>query len=124
MKLKWKNDNADIGHYNCIITDDDGYKQNIFLVDYTCEYQSKRKAEDREYKRYHPKAFEVHYCNGYSMHESFDDSHTLEFVKIWCEDYLLDNYINYYNDIIADLEKIKSKAEWAIQFKKDRLNNT
>lgn len=123
MKLEWKNNDADIGHYDCIITDDDGYKQDISLVDYTCEYQRKRKAEDGIYKRYHPEAFEVHYCNGYSMREVFNDSHTLESVKVWCEDYLLDKYINHYNNIIANLEKIKSKAEWAIQFKKDRLNN-
>ena len=54
------------------------------------------------------------------MHETFDDSHTFEFVKTWCEDYLLDKYINRYNNIIANLEKIKGEAEWAIQFKNNR----
>ena len=122
MKLEWRNE-EDIGHYECTVTDDDGYKQDISFWDYTCEWQSKRKAEDATYRRYHPDAYEVHYCHGYAMHETFDDSYTLEQIKIWCEDYLLDKYIYHYNDIIANLEKIKSKAEWATQFKNGRLTN-
>jgi hypothetical protein len=119
MKLEWRNE-ENIGYYQCIITDDDGYKQRISVWDYTCEYQINKKANDAVYNSYHQEAFEVSYCNGCSMHESFDSSHTLEFVKIWCEDYLLDKYINHYNNIVANLEKIKSQAEWAIQFKNDR----
>ena len=122
MKLEWTKD-EDIGVYDCIITDDDGYQEKIHVWDYTCEYHIKRKAEDATYSRHHPNAYEVSYCHGYAMHETFDDSYTLEDVKIWCEDYLLDKYINHYNNIVANLDKIKSKAEWAIQFKNDRLNN-
>lgn len=119
MKLEWRNE-TDIGFYECIVTDDDGYGQSISLWDYTCEYQSNRKATDATYCRYHPEAFEVSYCHGYSMHETFDNTHTLEQVKIWCEDYLLNKYINHYNDVIANLERIKSRAEWATQFKNNR----
>ena len=120
MKLEWRND-EDIGFYECTVTDDDGYEQHISLWDYTCEWQSKRKAEDYAYNRCHPEAYEVSYCSGYSMHEEFDSSHTLEDIKVWCEDYLLDRYINRYNNIVAELDKIKSRADWALQFKKDRL---
>ena len=123
MKLEWEND-EDIGHYECTLTDDYGCYENIYIWDYTCEYQRKRKAEDTIYNRHHPEAFEVGYCKGYSMHETFNDSHTLADVKIWCENYLLDKYINHYNYIVDNLEKIKNEAEWAIQFKNDRLNNT
>ena len=123
MKLEWENE-EDIGYYECTVTDNDGYEQRISFWDYTYEYQSNRKATDATFCRYHPEAYEVSYCHGYAMHETFDDSRTLEWVKIWCEDYLLDKYINHYNNIIANLERIKSEAEWAIQFKNDRLNNT
>lgn len=119
MKLEWRND-EEIGYYECVVTDNDGYTEDISLWDFTCEYQKKRKQEDYAYARCHPYAYEVRYCRGYSMHETFDDSHTLEWVKVWCEDYLLDGYINHYNDIIANFEKIKSQAGWAIQFKVDR----
>ena len=122
MKLEWRNE-EDIGHYKCTVTDNDGYEQHISFWDYTCEYQSNRKATDATFCRYHPEAYEVSYCHGYAMRETFDDSHTLEEVKVWCEDYLLDKYINHYNNIIANLGKIKSEAEWAIQFKNDRLKN-
>lgn len=122
MKLEWRNE-EDIGFYECTVTDNDGYEQHISLWDYTCEYQSNKKATDATFHRYHPEDYEVSYCHGYSMHKAFDDSHTLEEVKVWCEDYLLDKYINHYNDIIDNLESIKSKAEWATQFKNDRLNN-
>lgn len=122
MKLEWRSE-EDIGFYECTVTDDDGYVQNISIWDYTCEWQRKRKAEDYTYNRYHPEAYEVSYCHGYSMHETFDDSHTLEEVKVWCEDYLLDKYIHHYNDVIANLEKIKSKAEWASEFKKRRKSS-
>lgn len=121
MKLEWRNE-EDIGHYECTVTDDDGYEQRISFWDYTCEYQSNKKATDAIFCRYHPEAYEISYCHGYAMRETFDDSHTLEDIKIWCEDYLLDKYINHYNNIIANLERIKSEAEWAIQFKNDRLN--
>lgn len=122
MKLEWRNE-EDIGHYECTVTDDDGYEQRISFWDYTCEYQSNRKATDATYCSYHPEAYEVNYCHGYAMHETFDDSHTLKDIKIWCEDYLLDKYINHYNNIITNLKRIKSEAEWAMQFKNDRLNN-
>ena len=120
MKLEWRND-EEIGFYECTVTDDDGYTEDISLWDYTCEWQNKRKQEDFVYLRCHPHAFEVCYCRGYSMHETFDDPYTLNDVKVWCEDYLLDGYINHYNDIMAELDKIKGRAEWARQFKKDRL---
>jgi len=119
MKLEWKNE-EDIGFYECTITEDDGDSQNICIWDYTCEWQKERKARDYSYNKEHPEAFEVSYCHGYSMRETFDSTHTLEQVKIWCEDYLLNRYINHYNNIIANLEKIKSRAEWATQFKEGR----
>lgn len=119
MKLEWRND-EEIGFYECTVTDDDGYTEDISIWDYTCEWQKKRKQDDYAYARCHPYAFEVRYCRGYSMHETFDDTHTLNDVKVWCEDYLLDGYINRYNEIIFNLEKIKSQAGWAIQFKVDR----
>jgi DUF971 family protein len=121
MKLEWISD-EDIGVYDCIITDDDGHREKIHMWDYTCEYHRNRKAKDVVYSRYHPNAYEVSYCSGYSMRETFDDSYTLEDIKIWCEDYLLDKYINRYNNIVANLERIKSESEWAIQFKNGRLN--
>ena len=122
MKLEWRNE-ENIGYHECTIIDDDGYHEDIHIWDYTCEYHIKQKENDAAYSRYHPAAYEIGYCKGYLMHETFDDSHTLKDVKIWCEDYLLDKYINHYNEIVANFEKIKSKAEWAIQFKNDRLNN-
>lgn len=121
MKLEWRNDEV-TGYYQCTVTDDDGYEQYISLWDYTCEWQRKKKAEDYAYNRCHPNDYEVSYCHGYSMHETFDLPKTLVDVKTWCEDYLLDKYINRYNQLIADFDKIKSQAEWAIQFKNGRQN--
>lgn len=104
MKLEWRNE-EDIGLYECVVTDDYGCSESIFI-------KVKRTGD-----------YEVDYCRGYSMRETFDDSHTLEQIKTWCEDYLLDGYINLYNRTVADLEKIKSRAEWATQFKEGRNKN-
>ena len=101
MNLEWRNE-EDIGLYECVITEDDGHSESIFIkVKWTGDY-------------------EVDYCRGYAMRETFDSSHTLEQIKVWCEDYLLDGYINLYNNTMANLEKIKSRAEWATQFKNNR----
>ena len=119
MKIEWES-NENIGHHECILTEDDGYQQTISLTDYTCAFQRERKEKDCSYKSYHPDAYEVRYCHGYSMHEVFDESYTLEDVKIWCEDYLLNGYIDHYNHILSNLEKIKRRAEWATLFKENR----
>ena len=115
MKLEWRNE-EDIGHYECTVTDDDGYEQRISFWDYTCEYQSNKKATDAIFCRYHPEAYEISYCHGYAMRETFDDSHTLEDIKIWCEDYLLDKYLVTtvgkikFNEILPDTFQYVNEA--------------
>lgn len=120
MRIIWNDKDADIGFHEMKLELDDGSKRSITVWDYTCPYEKKRIAEDRSYARNHPYAFEVNYCHGYSMHEGFDDSHTLEDVKIWAEDYLLNGIIAYYDDMIADLEAARKRAEWAKNYKEAR----
>lgn len=120
MKIKWNDKDADIGFYEMELEFDDGSTRSISVWDYTCPYERKKIEEDRAYARNHPYAFEVSYCHGYSMHEVFDSTHTLEDVKIWAEDYLLDGIIAYYDDMLANLDTAKKRAEWAKQYKEKR----
>lgn len=120
MKIKWNDKDADIGFHEMELEFDDGSTRSISVWDYTCPYERKKIEEDRTYARYHPYAFEVSYCCGYSMHEVFDSTHTLEEVKIWAEDYLLDGIIAYYDDMLANLDAAKKRAEWAKQYKEKR----
>lgn len=54
------------------------------------------------------------------MSEGFNKPMTLEEVKIWAEDYLLDMLIKTYENTLANLEKEKTRAEWAKQYKENR----
>lgn len=124
MRIKWDDKDAEIGVHEMELELDDGSTRSITVWDYTCPYEKRCIAEDRSYARNHPYAFEVSYCHGYSMHEGFDDSHTLEDVKIWAEDYLLNGIIEHYNDMLANLETAKRQAEWAEEYKKERDKKT
>lgn len=123
MKLYWKNNRqmAEIGSYECVLEDDDGYTQTIHIRDNTCEFCRKEAAKDPiTFKHYHPYAFEVDYCHGYSMSEGFDETWTLERVKIWAEDYLLNGLINNYNHMKETIGQAEQEAIWAQEFKNSR----
>lgn len=54
------------------------------------------------------------------MEESFPNTWTLEQVKIWAEDYLLDKYINHYKNVLEELKTLKKNAEQAQAIKESR----
>lgn len=89
MKLEWNNKDANIGFYELELELEDGTKREIVVWDNTCEYQKRENEKDPAHARYNPSGFRVNYCHGYSMEEFFDDTHTLEEVKIWAENFLL-----------------------------------
>lgn len=120
MKIIWDDRDADIGIYKMELKFDDGSTNGITVWDYTCPYEKQRIEEDKSYAKAHPYAFEVSYCHGYSMHEVFDNSHTLEEVKVWAEDYLLNGLIEYYDNMLKDLNAAKKRAEWAKKYKETR----
>lgn len=72
------------------------------------------------WNRYHHYDYKVYGCWGWSMSEGFNKPMTLEEVKIWAEDYLLDMLIKTYENTLANLEKEKTRAEWAKQYKENR----
>lgn len=125
MKFVWNNKDANIGHYECTLLDDDGSNINdISFKDYTNKWVQQNDKEC-EYKR--PYSFEVNYCHGYSMHEGFDydeeyrnrpsggyqgiSTHTVDDIKRWCEEYLAQKYIDGYEEILSRLNTAKRRAE-------------
>lgn len=120
MKLEWNNKDANIGFYELELELEDGTKREIVVWDNTCEYQKRENEKDPAHARYNPRGFRVNYCHGYSMEEFFDDTHTLEEVKIWAENFLLDNLIEGYKDMLANLETARRQAEWSAAYKEAR----
>ncbi len=120
MKIKWNDKDADIGFHEMELELIDGTTRRMSVWDYTCPFQ-KEKNKNRGWGAIPESiAFKVSYCCGYSMEETFDNSYTLEDVKIWAEDYLLDMLINSYKEVLENLDRIKSMAEWAKQYKEKR----
>lgn len=122
MKLYWeKNGMSVIGSYECVLELEDNYKLHIGICDYTCKFQREEaKKNPVTFKRYHPYAFEVDFCQGYSMHKGFDETWTLEEVKVWAENYLLDKLINEYNHMKETIGLAEQRAIWAQEFKNAR----
>lgn len=135
MKIVFEwNKNADIGHYDCTVYEVEGESRkkidSIFVQDYTNEWQQQNAKENRYFRQY---AFEVHWCNGWSMHTGFgsDENYknhrdengkivfgysgtckkTLKDVMRWCEEWLAQRYIAGYEDILARLEEMKNRSE-------------
>jgi hypothetical protein len=96
----------------------------MWVRDYTNPWMIEHDVQNRVYRDY---AFEVGYCDGFSMHHGFDKfiSHdygycgkpesTLESVKDWCERYLAGLYIKAYNDALATIEKKKRRHDWFVE---------
>ncbi len=115
--ISWNEKDKDIGVYLLILELDEGTKREMTVWDNTCNYQKQKRANNPTYTRYNPSGFKVSYCHGYSMEEFFDDTHTLEEVKEWAENYLLDGLINRYKDLLKELDPAKRRAEWAAEYK-------
>lgn len=123
FKFVWDNEFADIGSYHCELTlKEPGYRLSIGVHDNTCEFcQKEAEKNPVTWKHYHPYDYEVHGAfGGWSMSEGFNRPMTLEEVKIWAEDYLLDILINTYETTLKNLEEERIRAEWAKQYKANR----
>ena len=120
LNISWDENYKDIGVYRLILELDDGTEREMTVWDNTCDYQKRENAKDPVHARYNPSGFKVSYCHGYSMEEFFDDTHTLEEVKEWAENYLLDGLINRYKDLLDELDPAKRRAEWAAEYKLKR----
>lgn len=115
MKIKWNNNDADIGSYTCYLIFDDGKKVDIWVKDYTCEFEQEESKKNRYYNSHN---FKVHFCNGFSMTEYFDAPEwSLEKVKLWAEDYLLDKLIERYTHALKELPQIEKEALQAQEIK-------
>ena len=122
FKLIWDEEFADIGSYHCELRLEEGFRYSIGVNDNTCAFQQEQAQKNPvTWKHYHPYDYEVNGAfGGWSMSEGFNKPMTLEEVKIWAEDYLLDILINTYETTLANLSKEKERAEWAKQYKENR----
>jgi len=130
MEFRWIDD-VELGHYECELYEGDEKINDISFTDYTSEFHQRDDKKDG-YKR--PYSFEVRWCNGWSMHEGFDYdadyrnhadengklaggyqgncTHTVDDIKRWCENWLAQRYLASYYNTLAELDKMKARAEW------------
>ncbi len=124
MEFRW-NDSPDTGYYRGLLIDDDGSElDQIGFYDYTCQFMQEQDIKNRHKRSC---AYEVSWCNGWSMHQSFDDvdednvqgygyqghcEHTVEDIRRWCENWLAQRYINQYYRALKNLPVLKRRAEW------------
>lgn len=126
MKFKWIDRDSDIGYYELILYNDEGEQTDeIWFKDYSCDFNLNYDKE-RGYKRRY--AYEIGYCNGFSMHCGFDEDenfyhracggyqgnkqHTIEDVKRWCENYIAQQYISDYYAALKALPKKEKMCKW------------
>ena len=136
ISFEWDDSSADIGHYRCNCYEIDDVTKNkvkiddIYFTDYTNAWQQKDAIENHYYR---PCAFEVSWCHGWSMNESFgydkdyrtrkDENgnniygyngtcdRTVNDIKTWCEEWIAQRHINNYEKILAELEELRQRAE-------------
>ena len=125
MEIQWK-DSPDTGYYSGSLVDDDGsILDQIRFHDYTCQYMQE---QDRKNRRKRSCAYEVSWCAGWSMHQSFGDvddadeqegygyqgtcTQTVEDIKRWCENWLAQQHIAVYRRALENLPVLKRRAEW------------
>ena len=130
MEFKWIDD-VEIGYYECELYEGDKKINDISFTDYTSEYHLR---VDKERRCARPHSFEVHWCHGWSMSEGFDYdpdyynhadengelvggyqgncTHTVDYIKRWCENWLAQRYLSSYYHTLAELDKMKERAEW------------
>lgn len=122
FKFVWNEEFADIGSYHCELQLEEGYTLSIGVKDNTCAYEQEQKKKNPvAWNRYHHYDYKVYGCwGGWLTSEGFNKPMTLEEVKIWAEDYLLDMLIKTYENTLANLEKERTRAEWAKQYKENR----
>ena len=120
IKFDWE-DEDDIGYHECTMYDDGNKLESIYFWDYANPHQVEDSKKNRYTRNF---AYEVGYCNGYSMHKGFDKSeesdefgyvgrprHTVDDIKRWCENYLASMYIREYERIKEQFSTIKDRAE-------------
>ena len=125
MRFEWNDSCSEIGHYEVYLYDDDGKKlDEMWIRDYTNSWMKRHDVQNRIHRDY---AFEVGYCNGFSMHQGFDKcvsdgygycgtpESTIESVKEWCERYLAGLYIKAYKDAAATIEAKKRRHDWFVE---------
>ena len=130
MEFKWIDD-VETGYYECELHEDGKMINDISFTDYTSEFHQR---SDRDERYLRPYSFEVHWCHGWSMSEGFDYdadyrnhtnengklvgsyqgncTHTVEDIKRWCENWLAQRYLASYYNTLAELDKMKERAEW------------
>lgn len=130
MEFKWIDD-TEIGHYECELYEGNEKINEISFIDYTSEF-NQRFDKENHYAR--PHAFMVHWCRGWSMKQGFDYddkygehvdengrligsyqgncTHTVDDIKRWCENWLAQRYLSSYYNTLAELDKMKERAEW------------
>ena len=128
MNFVWDDSNADIGYYRCKFLDEDVVIDEISFGDYTNEWQINNDKENG-YKR--PYSFEVSWCRGWSMREGFDYdkeyrsresggyqgncTHTVEDIKRWCEEWIAQEHINSYTEMLSQLKAAEKRHDWFIE---------
>ena len=127
MEFEWNDHDAEIGYHELFLFDDDGTRlEDMWLRDCSVPWMVEHDTKARICRPY---AYEIGYCNGYSMHDSFDydpgseetwgyqgtPEHSLDDIKRKCEEYLAGLYIQAFDDAVATLETKKRRAEWFIK---------
>ena len=116
-----------ISKYECRMYDENGVMlQEICFFDFSTKFEVE--FAQKHHVR-HLYAYEVEYCNGYSMSKGFDrdpdgyhhfgwqgvKEHTVDDIKRWCENYLASMYIIDYEKELKELEAKKRRSDWLIE---------
>lgn len=114
MKLYWNNSDSEIGSYKLFFMDDDEkIIAEMTLRDYTCEY-FQNYGKPRFYEKVN---FEYSYCNGFSMHKCIEADITLEQAKTAAENWLINHYIQTYENTKKSLKRLKKQADWLSKYR-------
>ena len=130
LRFEWEV-NSLISVYRCYLYEGDKIINDIKFYDYSCE---KSREYDKKKGYVRPYSFEVDWCHGWSMSEGFDYdeecynrydedgrriggyqgncTHTVEDIKMWCENWLAQQYLSSYYETIATLDEKKARAKW------------
>lgn len=129
MRLEWDDSSALIGRYECTLYDDNNEElQKISIKDFTNKVVYESDVRNQWHRH---SAYEIYWCNGWSMREYFGhdeiayrEDHflnrygynghsnvTLEDVKKYCEEWLVHFYIMDYEKALQELQAKKEISD-------------
>lgn len=128
MNFVWDDSNADIVYYSCKFLDEDVIINEISFENYTNKWRFNNDKENGYQRSY---SFIVHWCSGWSMRKGFDYdkeyinresggyqgncTHTVEDIKRWCEEWIAQEYINSYTEMLSQFKVAEKRHDWFIE---------